>query len=398
MRDVYGEGRLHGAPLQRVQDKWRSIVEDMLERSGIRDPFKAFGYSPDNLVDFLKEYCEPDLEENECVNVLSRVIFGTEKKASEIDYQTELEKAASALLNDIMETFGIESRADVIRMSFSLDPKKFELAESCREYVKMMLEAKYGVKDVRLVPVKELVSMKKMYIYKPPENVDFHRQFLLARGYTEITDFKGISRFYNADSVFYTDEYATACYYSDDKDVIFMCDSDSLMKSDRKKIFIVIGHYYVRSMEEDVCAKVMRSYNLNGIPDVFKMSIGAIYTIDENAPDLAKMCIQVKLKEKYRVRGVEKYDLLDLVTKKGVIIVDSYNDLLEVRNDLLSKGYTEITDWRYVYEFFYGDNVFFIDNNTTACYISDENVLFICDGWSLMKNDRKKIFMLIGHY
>jgi len=147
-----------------------------------------------------------------------------------------------------------------------------------------------------------------------------------------------------------------------------------------------------------VCAKVMRLYNLNGIPDVFKMSIGAIYTIDENAPDLAKMCIQVKLKEKYRVRGVEKYDLLDLVTKKGVIIVDSYNDLLEVRNDLLSKGYTEITDWRYVYEFFYGDNVFFIDNNTTACYISDENVLFICDGWSLMKNDRKKIFMLIGHY
>jgi len=243
MRDVYGEGRLRGAPLEIVQEKWRSIVEDMLERSGIRNPFKAFGYSPDNLVGFLRKYCGPDLEESECANVLSRVILGSEKKAEAFDYQTEIEKTASALLNDIMETFGLESRADVMRMSFSLDPKKFEVAEACREYAKLVAEAKYGVDDVRLVPVKELVGMMKMYIYKPPEDIWYHRKFLLDRGYTEITDFKYLSMFYNADSVFYTDRYATACYYSDSKDVIFLCDSDSLMKSDRKKIFILIGHY-----------------------------------------------------------------------------------------------------------------------------------------------------------
>jgi len=242
MRDVYGEGRLRGAPLEIVQEKWRSIVEDMLERSGIRNPFKAFGYSPDNLVGFLRKYCGPDLEESECANVLSRVIFGTEKKSAPLDYQTEHEKYAQYLYDYIVESFGIRGKEDCVRASFSLDYSDLDLAEACRDYVKIAIKAKYGA-DVRLVPVKELVSMMKMYIYKPTDSIWTHSRFLRDRGYTEISDFRDISRFYNADSVFYTYSSAKACYYSDDKDVIFMCDSDSLMLSDRNRIFIIIGHY-----------------------------------------------------------------------------------------------------------------------------------------------------------
>jgi len=231
MRRIYYE--LRGAAKERVLDKWRKWVEDLIERSG-KDP-KVFGYDPDLIEEFLKERCEETLEESECYKIISKEILG--RTVAEREYYDELGRYADALLNDIIEQFKVD-RVTCIRKSFSDNPRDYPLNELCEDYVKSYAAAKYST-DFELYSVMALQPFLRLY-NTPYENVYSHMNYLKYLGYREgdVSDVRGL-----VDNVFYTELGASGCYYSPKDHIIILCDKPAMIVNARKKIYVPLGSY-----------------------------------------------------------------------------------------------------------------------------------------------------------
>jgi len=234
MGRIYYE--LKGAPKQRVLDKWRRWVEELIKRSR-RDP-KEFGYDPKLIEEFLKERCEDSLEESECYAIIVKEVLG--KPSEKRDYYEEVCRYADMLLHDAEAQFKVD-KATLIKKSFSQDPRDVEIQELGEEYVKSLAECRYYT-SFELYSLQALANLGRLYVYNTMrgESLINHIQFLTYMGFRQVSlmEMKGVR-----DNVFYVMPPATACYYSEEDAIIVLCDNDALVVSHSKRIFTPLGSY-----------------------------------------------------------------------------------------------------------------------------------------------------------
>jgi len=234
MGRIYYE--LRGGAKQRVLDKWRKWIEEIIELSR-KDP-KEFGYDPKLIEQFLKERCEDALEESECYSIIYLEILG--KPPSKRDYYEELCRYADALLHDVEHQFSI-SREELIKKAFSEDPRDVEIQELGEEYVKALAECRYYT-SFELYSIQALAGMGKLVVYNTGrgENIYNHIQFLSYLGFTQkpLLEMK-----YRRDNVFYVMPKARKCFYSAESNIIVLCDDDAMITNNSEKIFTPLGSY-----------------------------------------------------------------------------------------------------------------------------------------------------------
>lgn len=154
----------------------------------------------------------------------------------------ELEARVNEMADYLIRKYKLHDIVDIIKLSFkSLEPNSTELHFYSRLVVEALLYLKFGFADIRLMPAWRIPAME---LYHAESGIFDLREYLLSKGYREITSWNNVDEFYYSEyNSFYTAPDTAKCYYSDLANMVFLCDNYCLVRNDRKRILLLSSHY-----------------------------------------------------------------------------------------------------------------------------------------------------------